>query len=226
MCTCSLYSITITDRKGRTIVARPLGDSTITIDEELKERLAKRVVAARNEGSKLAPHKSAKAFVDLAVKVALKKGDRELVCDILDTSIGNAALLYKTECDRARDAEKINENLESRLIACAGTGNGAMFAVFDIVETNEIISIASFPDWDNALHHLESMFKQIIEEGLAERGWRHKFRQSLEHIEVRCVLPLKTGQSMRGRIVFGRVKVSKDVIDVWLSNQLTLDKGW
>ncbi len=221
-----LYSVTITDRKGRTIVARPLSDSTITIDKERKKKIEDKVKAARDEGSKLSTFKSVKAFVAQAVDVALPKEERELVRDILDTTMGNAITILEMQCNRTEEAKHVNKDLKSRLIACAGTGRGTLFVVLDSLPSNEILSIAAFPDWDEALHYLSSELNQMIEEGLAVDEWKHEVCHSIYHSELRCVLPLKVGAALRGRIVFGCVKVPENELSVWLDGQLTLMKGW
>jgi len=106
-------------------MARPQGDVTITIDKELKKKIEDKLKAARNEGSNLPHYRSAKAFVALAVDVALNKKESELTHDILDTAIGNAVLLYETECNRARDAERAlgrEINFQHRMHSIDGRG--------------------------------------------------------------------------------------------------------
>ncbi len=91
-------------------MARPQGDVTITIDKELKKRIDDKLKAVHGEGSNLPHYRSVKAFVALAVDVALKEDERALLQDSLDTAISNATLMYETACNRARDAERLTGN--------------------------------------------------------------------------------------------------------------------
>jgi len=87
-------------------MARPQNDVTITIDKELKKRIDDKLKAVHGEGINLPHYRSVKAFVALAVDVALKKDERALLQDSLDTAI----LMYETACNRARDAERLTGN--------------------------------------------------------------------------------------------------------------------